>query len=183
MERGAEKKARGKQERRLTPFTRSQMFQAFQNDQKMHKGPAFQTLHLSFARKELFHPKRKSLTEAGKTQETPNKEKSISQLIILLAGLVTRLNSMIKVTLHFQKCYNFRYPCSNRCNTTSIYNLISGFTPIIRSFAIQLRIQLYRCAIFFYRTIFPKHSHPIILLLSIVSPHSLFRKKELPKNQ
>ena len=147
----------------------------------MHKGPAFQTLRLSFARKELFHPKKESLTKAGKIQETPNKETSRSQLIILLAGLVTSLNSMIKVILHFQKCYNFQYPCSNRCNTTSIYNLISGFTPIIRSFAKQLRIQLYRCAIFFYRNIFLKHSLPIILLLSIVSPHSLFPKKRTTK--
>lgn len=41
----------------------------------MHDGQAFQTLWLSFTRKETFHPKRDYLTEVTITQETPKGEK------------------------------------------------------------------------------------------------------------
>ena len=60
----------------ITPSSKTILFLTFQTDQNKHKGSAFQTILRILPKKDLFHPKRVSLTEERNTQDSPNKVKS-----------------------------------------------------------------------------------------------------------
>ena len=70
-----------------TPSSKAIEFLAFQMTQNKHNGPKSHVTFLFLPIKEPLQPIRVSLTESGKTQETPKKERSkpLSPLLVTLS--------------------------------------------------------------------------------------------------